>query len=164
MSIEWQTIAEDFASDGALRDIYVFQTSASDWQHALEVVRLMATDIQYRGGEQLLPLPSSFGDTSEFGRLLTFRIGNLELACHFFHDAAIEFDFWPSNLTGQTDLNDLLHFIQHLGASVGKPVIVCPENSPDYAFLRYDPQSQLSSYVQIQHPKQSSQPHTSPTP
>ena len=147
MSIEWNTVAEDFARDGALRDIYVFQTTVADWQQALDTVRSTATAIQYRCGEQPLPLPSTFGSPSEFGRLLTFRIGSIGLACHFFHDADIEFDFRPHELTGQTDLDDLLHFVRRLGDSIGKPVIVCPENSPDYAFLRYDPQSLSTSYV-----------------
>ena len=157
MSIEWQTVAEDFARDGGLRDIYVLQTVASDWQRALDTVRSTATDIQFRCGEQLLPLPSSFGSPNEFGRLLTFRIGSIGLACHFFHDADIEFDFWPQDLTGQTDLDDLLRFIQRLGDSVGKPVIICPENSPDYAFLRYDAQSHSTSYVPYATPGNASQ-------
>src|SRR5688572_2072680 len=131
MSIEWHTVAEDFACDGALRDIYVLQTTAADWQRALDTVRSAATDIQYRCGEQSLPLPPLFGGARECGRLLTFRIGSIGLACHFFHDADIEFDFWPQDLAGQADLDDLLRFIQQLGDSVGKPVIVCPENSPD---------------------------------
>ncbi len=147
MSIKWHTVAEDFALDGALRDIYVLQTTAADWQQALDTVRITATDIQYRCGEQSLPLPSSFGSPSELGRLLTFRIGSIGFACHFFHDEDIEFDFWPQNVTGQADLEDLLRFLQSLGDSVGKPVIVCPENSPDYTFLRYDPQSHSTSYI-----------------
>ena len=147
MSIEWQTVAEDFARDGALRDIYILQTIASDWQHALDTVRSTATDIQYRCGEKLLPLPSSFGSQDEFGRLLSFRIGRIGLACHFFHDAEIEFDFWPHDLTSQADLDDLLTFLQHLGDSVGKPVIVCPENCPESAFLRYEPESHSTAFI-----------------
>ena len=148
MSIEWHNLAEDFTRDGALRDIYILQTTQADWQQALDTVRSTATAIDYRSGDQPSPLPSTFGSsTSEFGRLLSFRIGAIGLTCHFFHEAEIEFSFWPHELTNQTDLDARIRFIQRLGDSVGKPVIVCPENYPDAAFLRYEPESHSTSFI-----------------
>jgi hypothetical protein len=151
MSIEWNTVAADFARDGALRDIYILRTTSSDWQHALDTICATATGIEFRRGDQPLPLPSSasaiFDSSSGLGRLLTFHIGSIGLACHFFHDADIEFDFWPHDLAGQSDLDDLFRFIQRLGDSVGKPVVVSPENSPDNAFLRYSPDTHSMVYI-----------------
>jgi hypothetical protein len=141
MSIDWQAVAADFTRDGALRDIYIYQTDAADWERAFSTIRSLATNIQYRCGDHVLPLPASFGDPHEFGRQLTFRVGNICFQCRFFQDLEIEFDFWPYLLTGQADLDDLLAFIQQLGYSIGKPVVVCPENCPESPILRYDPES-----------------------
>ena len=37
--MDWREVAENFAGDGALRDIYIFDTSAREWQAVYDAIR-----------------------------------------------------------------------------------------------------------------------------
>ena len=96
-------------------------------------------------------LPTSvaeaFAARTDASALLTFRFGGIHFATHFFADDELEFDFYPNDIHGQSDLDSLLDFIQRIGDLLARPVSITPENSREDAFLVYQPDSHEFRYT-----------------
>jgi hypothetical protein len=145
MNPSWQSVSRDFEPDGSLRDIYVSPATLDDWQRTLDFLRQRSTEPSYSLDAQPLPLPVSvaeaFSARMHASALLTFRFGSIHFATHFFTDDELEFDFCPSDICAQTDLDSLLSFVQRIGDLLARPVSITPENSREDAFLVYQPDS-----------------------
>lgn len=151
MKTSWQSVSREFEPDGSLRDIYVSPATAAHWQLTLDFLRQHSTDLSYSLDGQLSPLPVSvaeaFAARTEASPLLTFRFDGIHFAAHFFTDDELEFDFCPSDIRGQSDLDSLLDFIQRVGDLLSKPVSITPENCREDAFLVYQPDSHEFCYT-----------------
>lgn len=142
----WQ---EDFAPDGALRDIVIPETTAEHWQRVLHLVEERYQPIRFTDGEQQR-------DQIDWRRLfvrgerrpvLMFEVGGVELACHFFDQNEIEFDFYPNSIRTEDQLVPLLQFVAEIGAATGKVALITPENAHDLAIFQYSPESGVVHYV-----------------
>jgi hypothetical protein len=134
--------------DGSLRDIYVLETTLDDWRSALAMLIEAPYDAILDGS----PLPSVLPDLRALffapGRprsILSFRVGRVQMACHFFGEQEIEFDFDPRGLVA-TDLRGVLDFMERLGVRTGKPVMLTPENVRKCPIFRFDPRNGLIEY------------------
>jgi hypothetical protein len=141
--IDLASLAEDLAPDGSLRDVYVFGTSLTDWDRALTFAASCDATIEYSvDGEVQSNLPTAataLGLRRDASPLLRVCLGGVTFACHFFTPDEIEFDFVPNEIDRPERLQALLQFVEGLGRSTGKVVVVTHENSPKLTFLRYDP-------------------------
>jgi len=97
--VNWELLREDFAWDGSLRDIYVFETTLADWQKTLDLIRTGP----YRAELQ----PSIESDSrwriealmaAEPRPLLRFSVGEVDRACHFFDWGQIESGLDPRQI------------------------------------------------------------------
>jgi hypothetical protein len=70
--------------------------------------------------------------------LLRFWVSGVELHCHFFTTAEIEFDFDPRQV-GEPQLRAVLEFMARLGDLTCKLVALTPENGREMPIFRYDP-------------------------
>lgn len=134
----WQ---KDFEPDGSLRDIYVLDTTVDDWRKVIDYIRQFCQPARYTLSEKRREMPDvlqvfALRDKSP---LLMFQVGKVELACHFFGEEQIEFDFWPDDIETEKDLQPLLDFIRTVGRMTGKEVILTPESSQESPFMRYQP-------------------------
>ena len=133
---------EALEADGSLRDIYVFGTTLDDWRKVLE----MLSEARYGArlddeslATALRDVPTLFVAQEEHPTsVLNFRVGRVHVACHFFTEQEIEFDFDPSGLA-EADVHDVLDFMECLGTLTGKPVVLTPENVRDSPIFRYEP-------------------------
>ena len=135
--VEWRDVASSFAPDGALRDIYVFWTSGREWQAVYDAVRA-AYPVVLHGGRVL---PADVGELlhwEEVPPLLTVDPDGLDIACHFFADQEIEFDFNPAVVRSQTELDDICRFLTLVGRAAGKDAVLTMENRREWLILRYD--------------------------
>ena len=71
--------------------------------------------------------------------MLRVTLNGVISQCHFFTPNEIEFDFVSKEIDTPERLQALLEFVETLGRSTGKTVVVTLESSPERAFLRYDP-------------------------
>jgi hypothetical protein len=142
----WAEIKDDFAWDGSLRDIYILDTDANDWDVLLAAIRSSNYERSYRLDGELAALPESFAsalsDRARASAHLTLRLAEgLTVDCFFFSDEQIEFSLDPREIRGEYELEKLLSFIAYLGQTVRKKVLLTPENGAQFAFLEFDPSS-----------------------
>src|SRR6478735_1221008 len=97
--MDWQQIAPDFEPDGSLRDIYVFGTDLSDWQRVLDVLRTWEPAPNLTIGGQPANMPDNaediFAEARQQGALLSLKVSDAHVNCHFFGHDEIEFDLDP---------------------------------------------------------------------
>lgn len=132
----WHEVAEEFAQDGALRDIYVFGTSVRDWQAVYDAVRTAYPVILHDNRS----LPDDVRDLLDSEAVVTLTVdpSGLAINCHFFVEDEIEFDVCPNTVKTQTELDRLSEFLKLIGSAARKDVVLTPENSSESVILRYD--------------------------
>jgi len=139
--MSWEQIASDFAWDGSWRDIYVLNTSEADWQAVWDILLEWTPPASFSvsGKIESMPLGVEAALESETDSLLSFYVGPIQLACHFFSAVEIEFDFDPRQVSGETEIEQLDRFMRLLGDATGKQVILTQENDQEAIIARYSP-------------------------
>jgi hypothetical protein len=141
--MEWETVRHEFEPDGSLRDLYVVDTSAREWDRFLADLPSWGYPARFSLDGVPAPLPSRFEDvrTAQARRsaLLQIDVGGLGIACHFFTLEEIELDLDAGEMTDPTRLDPLVEFMRRLGAATGRPVLLTPENARASPILRYSP-------------------------
>lgn len=131
----------DFVGDGALRDIYILDTTISDWENLIKIIQEDYNPHFFVDGEStLIPIITDqiFKIRETASPKLVFKVGAISVACHFFSPREVEFDFWPKQVSSEVAFFELLQFLRKIGDSVGKRVILCYENNLARPFLTYD--------------------------
>jgi hypothetical protein len=134
----------DLAWDGSLRDIYVLNTSASDWDRLGSTLETSGLTLTQFADGQRAPFPASLAnhiaDPQRNASLLVIGLtDHLAINCHFFTAEEIEFDFDPRFVQGDNDFARLLDFMACIAQGLGKPVLLTPENLPGAPILSCDP-------------------------
>jgi hypothetical protein len=98
----WNEVKAEFAPDGALRDIYVFDTDRVDWEKMLTALPKSPYEVWQRpyedeGNKKPASLPVTFPANETKGTLNIKVENELILACHFFTEEEIELDLIPQN-------------------------------------------------------------------
>ena len=141
--LAWEAVRKEFEFDGSWRDIYVFQTEMSDWQHMLNAVQQSKYQVEYFCDGQLtefsFDVVDAFPLEGECARLLSVTFEKVLANCHFFCSGEIEFDIDPREVKGQTELDALFDFMRMLADAVGKEVVLTPENFRDAIIFRIRP-------------------------
>lgn len=155
--IRWEQANQEFVFDGSLRDLYVLHTDLSDWERMLDFVGDGSFPFPFILEDEVVKrLPKAavlFADPENRvgSTLLSVRVGNMWLNCHFFTTDEIEFDLDPREVLGAADFEALLGFMQSLGQTLNQPVILTTEGfcensekpifsySPDTGTIDYNP-------------------------
>lgn len=134
--VDWPAQQRVFARDaGMLLDIYVHDTTLSDWTN---FVRFVARE---HGAHPVPDVLARF-DAEELGPSMVFRVGGIELTCHFFLANEIEVSLDPESVTAST-LPSLFAFLIDVAELAGKPASMTPENQAQIVLFRYDPADRL---------------------
>lgn len=141
--LAWKRVRGVFVFDGAWLGIYIFSTDLSDWQRALDKLRLGGYELgYYRDGEPAnTPVDASqgFTDRESVNPLLSVRFAGILANSHFFSTDEIEFDIDPREITNQAQLDALIDFMHTLAEAVGKEVVLTPEGCRETALIRVRP-------------------------
>jgi hypothetical protein len=139
----WPTIAADLAPDGALRDIYVREIGLAEWEQVWRAIQTRYAPVRYSIDGEPAPLPAHAADAFAVrpagSPLATFDVGPVELACHFFDRAEIEFDLVPNDVTSPAIFAPLLAFLQALATWTGRPSLLTHENRPEDIIVQVRP-------------------------
>jgi hypothetical protein len=124
--------------DGTLRDVYVFNTSAADWDALMLLAKAYPHEYTQDGVAQPLPGATTLLQDREHSHLLSVLAGSVRINCHFFMPEEIELDIDPKEITGATEHRDVLEFLERLSQATQKDTVVTPENSPEIPLLHYN--------------------------
>jgi len=147
----WSVFEPEFYRDGILRDIYVLKTQLQDWAAALNFVAGRSR-FEFTGAWQGTSLPSDIerlfptGPESEVTTLSVDLCG-VQVNCHFFTTDEIEFDIDPAEVCAPSKLDGLFAFMKGLASSVGKEVILTPDNMPKIVIFRIRPGAEEIEHI-----------------
>jgi hypothetical protein len=148
--VTWSQAAEDFMSDGSLRDIYVRHVSRDDWENLYRWLLHTYRHVFTRDGIQIDPPPSVefiWQDRAVASYLLTLQVGRLRVNCHFFQSDDFELDLLPEEVVNEEQFAAVSDLIQGLGRQVDKKVVLSYQNGKDDAvFLEYRPEDDALIY------------------
>ncbi|ATG44065.1 hypothetical protein PhaeoP18_02313 [Phaeobacter piscinae] len=138
--IDWQDCKGAFYVDGSLRDIYIQDTTASDWDVFLDAISSKTITTFVDGEPHPLPTQASeiFERNGDTFFLLEITLGQLKMNCHFFTEEEIELDIDPSEVTSQAELDAIIEVLALLGSTLGRDVILTDENMPTSIWIVFD--------------------------
>ena len=142
----WNIIEWIFEKDGALRDIYVQNSTISDWE---KVVDLLNSEYKLTFGvyEDNLTDKIDFGYVKtmfadETGELetksATIDLSGIVVKCFFFLENQIEFDINPTEIKTQSDFNKITDFMKSISSKLEKQITLCGENQPEFPLIKID--------------------------
>jgi hypothetical protein len=147
--IRWETCRRDFEPDGALRDIYVQDTTIDDWRGVFDMLR-RTYDLEFLVDSEPRALPTTVDEAFAIqvtaSPILRFRVGGIVVISHFFIAEEIDFDIHPSEVTSQAVLDELLGFLRRVGDTVGRAVILTHESDGQHPFITYEPSRREFQY------------------
>jgi hypothetical protein len=138
--MDWQDCKKAFYVDGTLRDVYVRDTTAADWDVFLEAVSSKITATFIDGEPHPLPTHASeiFELNHEKSFLLEILLGQVKMLCYFFIEEEIELDIDPSEVTSQAELDAIVDVLALIGRALGRDVILTDENFPTSIWFVFD--------------------------
>ena len=148
MRPRWDDLHElvgEAVHEGTLFDVYVLATSEEDWQRLLDLVRAKGWPFSYfESKSSITEMPADVSDvfklwTSDSMASLALALApDVHAHCHFFSKDEIELSLDPSEIRGQPQLDVVCDFVEAVGHTLRKDVLLCPENAPHSRFMRFD--------------------------
>ena len=142
----WNNIEWIFEKDGALRDIYVQNSTITDWE---EVVELLNSEYKLTFGvyeENLTDkidfefVKTMFAD--ETGELetksATIDLNGIVVKCYFFLENQIELDINPTEIKTELEFNKITDFMKSISSKLKKQITLCGENQPEFPLIKID--------------------------
>jgi len=149
--MKWEDYKTEFECDDGLRDIYVLETSVSDWQILVDFFRsgVYEYSCSIGGEEAVLPISvkEMFDGEYEFRPLLAVKAGAVILNCHFFIEEEIEFDLDPCEITNEFHAEQVFAFMRQVGQVLNKEVILTPESYQSYIIFKFSPSIGQIKYI-----------------
>jgi hypothetical protein len=144
--MEWQDLkSKIYYLDGSLRDIYVNNVTAADWQ--------VWTDFVNKNFKTSFHIydPGITTDKIDFSVVLDYWRGNRECCCmatvfideiiiktYFFDSEQIENDLTPTEINSISDHEKLMNYLTELSKALDKQVILTPENDAENVLIAID--------------------------
>jgi len=123
--------------DGALRDIYIFDTTLEDWQKVYTLASSFYASFQFSTAENEIAYPASIRpEHFKLESIFSFAAGPVPMSAWLFRPDRIELSFAPNDVPDERSFESLLAFIVELQRAIDKDVIVTIENLPEEPFLR----------------------------
>lgn len=127
--------------DGSLRDVYVRDTTFTDWALFLSLAGKYGYRYSYEGQNRPLPEVEKIFTARDGAHLLSVELGRVTANCHFFVPDEIELDLDPREIQSDADHYQVLQFLEALSEGMNKMVSVTAENAQDMPYHSYDPLS-----------------------
>ncbi|AIY14005.1 MULTISPECIES: hypothetical protein [Cellulophaga] len=133
MKKNWKDIEWIFKADGALRAIYILNSSISDWKKVIAIIN-QKYHVNFRNSDEgnftkkiddrlIIDYLTNRKKTDET-KLASILIGEIRLNCHFFQDDEIEFDINPKEINSIKDFELIESFMYDISETLGKEVIL----------------------------------------
>jgi hypothetical protein len=139
MNYNWDNINWIFRPDGSLRDIYIQETSLSDWGKVIDLLN-SEYDLNYFS-ENKIDKKQIFeylqDETGEIEcKTVSINIKNVKINCHFFLIEQIEFDIEPSEVKSKLEFDNILSFMTTLSSKLKKQITLTGENEVNFPLIK----------------------------
>ncbi len=150
-SMDWNQVSGEFEPDSGLRDILIFETTASDWEAVLNYVFGRHPLPEIRTNQNRVEPPIDLNQILNLRRddprtSMFVPLGSTTLNCHFFEESTIEFDLDPKEMRREL-LGELIEFMAGIGKATNKPVFLTHEAEPVARILKFDPTDDQVNWV-----------------
>lgn len=136
----WHASSSDFASDGALRDIYFTETNVEHWNSMLAVARGMFGPVNVTFGARELKHDLTAKHFAGKERaLVQLSVGGINVTGYCFSTTELELSFAPVQLHDSSDLAQLLRFVISVSSYISRPALITPENAREIPILQVQP-------------------------
>ena len=139
----WNTLRQQFETEGALIDLYVDESSVSGWQKAIDWIR-STTQFVYQEDGVTTEMPYSVADV--FGRVdeasVSFGFAATDevwVSAYFFSPEWFELTLDPAEIQTSEAFDVIIALMMKIGTLLDEPVLLTLESDPEQAFLAYDP-------------------------
>ena len=148
--MDWAKVSDELSWDGSLRDLYVFETSESDWDTFLAALSSWPYETSFLVDGEPAELPQSASAAFEIRQraapILRVNVSGITVCAHFFTSDELELDIDPRAVSDSERLSALSEFICRLGQALGRPVVLTHENRPEHFIARYQPSTGEFTY------------------
>ena len=138
MNYNWNDISWIFKPDGALRNIYVQNTSLNDWEKIIDL--LNDNYILNYHSKNKIDKEEVFQNLKEIGekdfKTVSIVIKNIKINCHFFLIEQIEFDIEPNEIKTQDDFEKILSFMTKISSTLKKQITLTGENDITFPVVK----------------------------
>jgi hypothetical protein len=120
--VTWSQASPDFEPDGGLRDIYVRNVGPSGWENVYHWLLDTYPHVFLRDAVEVEPPPSVqfiWEDRKIASSLLTLRVADLRVNCHFFQSDDLELDIRPEEVD-EEQIRGVRHLMLSLGRLAGR--------------------------------------------
>jgi hypothetical protein len=143
-TMNWNELkSKIYVWDGGWLDIYVHNTTRTDWQKWVQYVNQKFKIEWYNGKTEKDETKINFSVVEEFwdgNHDLTSTakvfIEDIQVNAHFFDETEIENDIDPREFKAIDDHNKLIDYLKGLSNILNREVIVTPENCPEIILMK----------------------------
>jgi hypothetical protein len=140
----WRLSRSDFLSDGALRDIYLTETAAEDWNNMLAVARGTFGPVGITSDARELKHDLTAKHfTGKKRAIVRLRAGVIAVTGYCFDASEIKLSFAPQELQCSSDLAQLLRFVISIACYLKRPAVIAPENARNLAIFHIQPTGEV---------------------
>lgn len=125
--------------DGCLRDVYIQQMGPKQWERFDSLVRKYELAYSFDGSQAQFPGRQALFANREGSHLLSVMLGRVSVNCHFFVECQLELDISSREISGPTEHDAVLDFVEQLSVELELPADITPENSETTPFMTYSP-------------------------
>lgn len=139
--ISYSDVRDEMTPDGSLRDVYLFNTSASVVRSYCEFVQSAEWPSTLQRGDKALGSISEAGDLWDPEQqrvLLTVDVAGARVNSHFFTPNEIELDFDPREVT-ESNWAAIQDFLEFSSQQTARNAFLTLENSPECGILYMTP-------------------------
>ncbi|MEP2716987.1 hypothetical protein [Pseudophaeobacter sp.] len=137
--MRWNNASAYFEEEGSHRDIFVSNTTLSDWDRLISLSHALG-QVTYLCDSEKAPFPSktnSLFDHSKHTHCMKTNLGGPVIYASFFVVDEIELSLDPSEINSQEDLDPVLEFCASLGRNIQRDVAITEESSPKEIILYF---------------------------
>ena len=147
MKRNWEDIKWIFEPNGALRDIYVQETSIKDWGKIIDLINekyeVNCGDTgEYKDSQKIDKnhvIEYLIDETGEKeSKSASIVLGKIKLNCHFFLEDQIEFDIDPNEINSIEDFELIKNFMTDVSKLIDNQITLTDENIPQIPLVKID--------------------------
>lgn len=144
----WPKLKEKiYIEDGSFRDIYIQNISIQDWENWVNLVNANFTIAWYNPLSEkseskidFQVIKAYWAGEHDYCSTASIFIGAAKINCHFFEALEIENDIDPREFNNMQDHLKLMDYLKLISKTLGKTVILCPENMSNIVLIHVDNQ------------------------
>lgn len=143
MANHWEYIKWFFEDDGALRDIYVLDSTISDWEKLIDFINRNHT-LKF-GEDNANQIDKEYvlayweDKTHEMeSKSIRIDLKGIHIHSYFFSPYQIEFDIDPKEIKSIKEFETIQKFMVSISKTINKPIILTDENCHEHPWLKID--------------------------